>query len=82
MQLNKTLLLATIVISTTFVSCKKDYTCNCTATVNVPMFGPTSTNSSTNIKATKKNATKTCDDAENQLKSEVGTDGTASCELK
>lgn len=82
MHLNKTLLLATIIISTTLVSCKKDYTCSCTATINVPMFGPTTTSSSTNVKATKKNATKTCDDAEKQLKSEVGADGTASCELK
>lgn len=82
MHLNKTLLFAIFATSIIFVSCKKNYTCDCTVTIEIPIFGTTTTSSSTSIKDTKKNAKSACTDAENQLKAEVGNDGTASCELK
>jgi Ni/Co efflux regulator RcnB len=47
---------ALALVATTMTSCKKDYTCECTATV----LGMTATTSTT-INDTKKNATETCD---------------------
>lgn len=49
-------------------SCKKEYTCECTATV----FGITSS-ASTTIKDTKKNAEEACD---------AGDSAVTSCEIK
>lgn len=81
MHLNKTLLVALFIISTTLVSCKKDYTCSCTATVS--LLSSAADNETINIpKTTKKKAESTCNDAEIQLQNKVGASGRASCELK
>lgn len=63
-----------------FASCKKTYTCSCTATVNI--FGYTApANSSTTIKDTKKNAETACDNAEAELNRELAGYGSGTCTL-
>lgn len=69
-------------ITLAFTSCKKEFTCACTVTVDVPLFGSVSTSENTTIKDTKKKAKSACKSAESALQAEVGADGTASCQLK
>lgn len=63
------------IVSVAFISCKKDYTCECTANA----AGVTST-STISIKDTKKNAEEDCESAKASLETQYGT-GTASCTL-
>lgn len=84
--MKKTVIYSAIAIAFTMVifSCKKDYTCTCTASVNVPGFGTVSADTSFTIeKVKKKDAESTCDDTEAQLKSQYqsSADGSASCSL-
>lgn len=73
-----------MVSSVLFMACKKDYTCKCTASVNVPGFGTISADTTYVInKTTKKKAKNTCADSEKQLKAEVEAEGgSASCSVQ
>lgn len=53
--MKKMTLLAAVVVAFTFASCKKDYTCECTAT-----SGGVSVSATTTIKDTKKKAKDAC----------------------
>jgi len=53
--MKKITLLAAVIAAFTFASCKKDYTCECTAT-----SGGVSISASTTIKDTKKKAKDAC----------------------
>jgi hypothetical protein len=53
--MKKITLLAAVIAAFTFASCKKDYTCECTAT-----SGGVSVSASTTIKDTKKKAKDAC----------------------
>jgi hypothetical protein len=70
----KKILLAAAVLSFTLVSCKKDYTCSCTATDL-----PANFKSFEYGKTKKKDAESTCDTQESQLKTAGYTD--ASCSI-
>lgn len=75
------LLLSLVVL---FTACKKDYTCKCTASVNVPGFGTVSADTTYVInKTTKKKAKNDCSDSEKKLKTEVEAEGgSASCSVQ
>ncbi|MBL7682761.1 MAG: hypothetical protein JNK00_05335 [Flavipsychrobacter sp.] len=64
-----------------FIACKKDYTCKCTAKIDIPGVATVSADSSYTIsKTTKKNAKNNCTDTENKLKPEIQAEGgTISC---
>ena len=72
--MKKTLLIVGV-LSLFFVSCKKDFVCECTANAN----GVTSS-ATVNIKDTKKNAEELCEEAKVSMESTAGS-GTASCTL-
>lgn len=76
--------LVLFICSAMFVACKKDYTCKCTATLNVPGFGTISADTVYVIsKTTKKKAKNTCADSDRQLKAEAQANGgTASCSVQ
>lgn len=79
--MSKSIIVILAITCISLVSCKKEYTCDCTTTVNIPGFGTTSSNSSTTFKDSKKNAESGCDEVETKLKNEVGASGTATCTL-
>jgi hypothetical protein len=62
-------------------SCKKDYTCECTATVDMGELGKTSASASTTINDTKANASEACDAGDSQTNS-GGYKSTTECEIK
>lgn len=80
--MKKTLTSAALVavVALAFTSCKKEYTCSCTANVSVMGFNYPA-NSQTTIKDTKKNAENACDDAEANLNTQLAGFGTGSCTL-
>ncbi len=62
-------------------SCKKDYTCECTATVDMGELGKSSASASTTINDTKANATEACDAGDSKTTS-GGYTQTSECEIK
>lgn len=87
--MKKQLLIATAFILLCFVSCKKDYTCECTSKVDGATIGTTNTS----IKATKKKASALCKSTEatsngtstvstSQGTSTSAVTATTTCELK
>lgn len=80
--MKKLLLLPVLLGIVIFTSCKKDYTCTCTTTIDVPMFGTmTTTEPSPISKSTKRQAKTACESAEKSLKTEFGTQAVVSCKL-
>jgi hypothetical protein len=78
----KMLFLAAI-CSASLLSCKKDYDCECTISVDLGTGTPYSITQSTGIeKTTKKGAEGTCDNIEDNLRSTFGlAGGTIDCKL-
>lgn len=74
---------ASALFSIAFMACKKDYTCKCDVTLNVPGFGSVSADTSYTIsKTTKKDAQNKCSDSDKELKAEAEpAGGSASCSL-
>lgn len=73
-----------VLCSCAFVSCKKDYTCDCTVTVSIPGFGGSSSETITYnmTKVKKKDAENRCDDYQSDAQSQLAGLGTATCDLK
>lgn len=67
--MKKITLLAAVIIAASFASCKKEYTCECTTTIN----GATYTASGTSGKMKKKDAKTWC---------ENGNDSYTTCKIK
>jgi hypothetical protein len=57
----KKILLLTAVVMLSMASCKKEYTCECTATVSGTGIPTTTTSASSTIKDTKSKATDACE---------------------
>lgn len=78
----KTLLLAAV-CSISLLSCKKDYDCDCTISVDLGTGTPFSIVQTTGIEKTnKKGAEGTCKNIENNLVSTIGlTGGTVDCKI-
>jgi hypothetical protein len=62
-------------------SCKKDYTCECTSTVDMGELGKTSASASTTINDTKANATEACDAGDSKSTSGLYS-SSVDCEIK
>ena len=66
-----------------FAACKKNYTCKCNVTTNLPYFGTVTADTTYTIeKSTKKNAKKKCEDSGKELNAEAQMlNGSASCSI-
>lgn len=71
------------VCSVSLLSCKKDYDCDCTISIDPGTGTPLSITQSTGIEKTnKKGAEGTCDNIETNLKSTIGLGGgTVDCKI-
>jgi len=67
-----------------FVACKKDYKCKCSVTIDLPIVGTSSSDTTITIeKAKKKDAKSKCDGYGSDLNSQAQMlNGSASCSLQ
>ncbi len=82
MKKTTTTLALAVLFSMAFVSCKKNYTCTCDVSANIPFFGQVNTTTSESLgKQTKRDAQNACDAVEKELEDEFMGYGTASCNI-
>ncbi len=83
--MKKALLIAGVLVATTATSCKKNYTCDCDITIDVPVLGNVTSFTSETIRAKKKDAEQQCKNTENNTRANLtatGGTGTVKCTLR
>lgn len=81
--MKNTLIILSAICCLSFVSCKKDYSCECTISIDIGTGQPTSIKQVTKIEKTnKKGAEGTCDNIGSGLSSTIGLLGaTVDCTI-